>query len=141
MSEDLEVGRRLVIPGGELEWRFSRSGGPGGQHANKADTRVELRWNPRESVSLDPETRERLLQTLGARLDADGSLRIVVADTRSQRENRRLALERMRAILAESLRPKKKRRPTRPTRASKERRLEAKKRRGERKKERRRKDW
>lgn len=134
------VSRRLVIPERELEWRFSRSGGPGGQHSNKVSTRAELRWNVRESEAVSEGARAILLERLAARLDADGTLRVVDAETRSQRENRARARERMREILQAALAPRKRRRPTKPSRASKRRRLEAKRRHSE-KKQRRRKDW
>lgn len=140
MSEDLTVSRRLVIPERELEWRFSRSGGPGGQHSNKVSTRAELRWNVRESEAVSEGARAILLERLASRLDADGTLRVVDAETRSQRENRARARERMREILQAALAPRKRRRPTKPSRASKRRRLEAKRRHSE-KKQRRRKDW
>ena len=140
MSEDLTVSRRLVIPERELEWRFSRTGGPGGQHSNKVSTRAELRWNVRESEAVSEGARAILLERLASRLDADGTLRVVDAETRSQRENRTGARERMREILQAALAPQKRRRPTKPSRASKRRRLEAKRRHSE-KKQRRRKDW
>lgn len=119
------VTRSCTIPMAELRWRFSRSGGPGGQHANTADTRVEVIFDVAGSPSLGDGQRQRLLDRLGP------EVRAVAADERSQARNRSLALERLRARLAEGLVVVTPRRATRPTRASKERRLDAKRRRGE----------
>jgi len=128
----LRVGsRHLVIPPGELEWRFSASGGPGGQHANTANTRVELTLDIARSGVLGPRQRARLLDKLGV------ALRIVVTDERSQARNRQLALERLAERLDEALRADRPRRPTLPTQASRERRLRAKQLRSARKVERR----
>lgn len=130
--EGLRVGRRhLVIPAGELEWRFSASGGPGGQHANTANTRVELIFDIARSGVLGSRQRARLLDKLGV------ALRIVVTDERSQALNRQLALERLAERLDEALRVDRPRRPTLPTQASRERRLRAKQLRSARKVERR----
>jgi ribosome-associated protein len=128
----LRVGRRhLVIPPGELEWRFSASGGPGGQHANTANTRVELIFDIARSGVLGPRQRARLLDKLGV------ALRIVVTDERSQARNRQLAMERLAERLDDALRVDRPRRPTQPTQASRERRLRAKQLRSARKVERR----
>lgn len=137
MAEDprfLRVSSSLVIPFSELGWRFSRSGGPGGQHANTADTRVEVRFDVVGSPSLGPRQRARLLERLGP------EVRVVAADERSQARNRALALERLAARLAEGLRVEAPRRATRPTTASVRRRLEAKRRQAGRKADRRRVD-
>lgn len=117
----------LCIPTDELEWRFSRSGGPGGQHANTADTRVEVRFDVARSPSLGPRQRARLLERLGP------VVRVVASDSRSQSRNRDLALERLRARLADALRVEAPRRPTRPSKGAEERRLEAKRQQSERK--------
>ncbi|MDQ3106925.1 MAG: aminoacyl-tRNA hydrolase [Actinomycetota bacterium] len=121
----LRVTRSCAIPLAELEWRFTPSGGPGGQHANRSNTRAEVRFDVRASPSLSELHRERLLERLGE------VVRVVADDERSQLRNRELALERLRARLAEALRVERTRRPTAPTRASKQRRLESKKRRGD----------
>jgi ribosome-associated protein len=121
----------LRIPIDELEWRFTGSGGPGGQHANTSNTRVELVWDIAASVAPGPRQRAILLDRLGA------TVRVVASDERSQSRNRDLALERFRARIAAALRIDPPRRPTRPTRASQQRRLEAKRRQGERKRDRR----
>lgn len=115
------------MPLGELTWRFSRSGGPGGQHANTADTRVELRFDIAGSPSLGPRQKARLLERLGP------EVRVVVADERSQARNREIALRRLAERLAAGLRVEAPRRATRPTRSSVERRLDAKRRQSERK--------
>jgi ribosome-associated protein len=124
-TELLVVNRSCRIPLGELQWRFSRSGGPGGQHANTADTRVEVVFDIAASPSLGPIQRARLLEKLGP------EVRVVAADERSQVRNRALALDRLRDRLAAGLQVERPRRPTKPTRASQERRLQAKRRRSE----------
>lgn len=137
MAEDpavLQVTSRLSIPVAELEWRFSRSGGPGGQHANTADTRVEVRFDVAGSPSLDELQRARLLERVGA------EVRVVASDHRSQARNRQLALQRLAGRLARALAVEAPRRATRPTRGSVQRRLEAKRRRSQRKAARRRVD-
>jgi ribosome-associated protein len=134
--DDLVVGPELTIPAAELAWRFSRSGGPGGQHVNTAATRAELRWNVAASAALGPVERERLLGALAGRLDADGTLRVVAEETRSQLENRERARERLAALVARALAPPRPRRATRPSAASREARLAVKRRRGEVKSER-----
>lgn len=120
-----------AIPLEELEWRFSGSGGPGGQHANTANTRVELRFDVARSPSLGPRERARLLERLGP------VVRVVVTDTRSQARNRELALERLRDRLASALRTPRARRPTAPSAKARRRRVDAKRRRGELKRQRR----
>ena len=130
MAESLRVTRNCHIPLEELEWRFSGSGGPGGQHANTANTRAEVRFDVAGSPSLGPRQRARLLERLGP------EVRVVASDERSQLRNRELALERLRARLAEALRVETPRRPTKPTKASRERRLDDKRRRSETKRRR-----
>src|SRR5438445_2622835 len=105
IMEGLRVSRTVVIPLGELEMRFSRSGGPGGQNVNTRSTRVEVVFDVAASPSLGPRQRARLLEKLGGRLDASGRLRVVAADERSQAQNRELALERLRDTLRDALRP------------------------------------
>ena len=114
----------------ELDWRFSASGGPGGQHVNTANTRAEVRFDIAASPSLGPRQRARLLERLGP------VVRVVASDERSQLRNRELALERLRSRLAEALRVETPRRPTKPTRAARERRLEEKRHRSETKRRR-----
>jgi len=128
VDDVLHVSRSLTIPVGELDVRFSPSGGPGGQHANRAHTRVEVRFDVAGSPSLGPRQRARLLEKLG------DEVRVVCDDERSQHRNRTIALERLRARLEAALRVEKPRRPTRPSLGAKRRRLDAKKRRGDVKK-------
>ncbi|HLF39862.1 MAG TPA: alternative ribosome rescue aminoacyl-tRNA hydrolase ArfB [Acidimicrobiia bacterium] len=118
----------------ELEWRFSASGGPGGQHANTSNTRAEVRFDVAASPSLGPRQRERLLERLGP------EVRVVASDERSQSRNRDIALERLRSRLADGLKVERPRRPTAPTKASQRRRVEAKRRRAETKQRRTRPD-
>jgi ribosome-associated protein len=135
MAEDpgrVRVSPTLVISASELRWRFSRSGGPGGQHANTSDTRVEVRFDIAGSPSLGPRQRARLQERLG------DEVRVVAADERSQARNRELALERLCERLAGALRVDPPRRRTKPSAASVKRRLDAKRRQGDRKAERRR---
>jgi ribosome-associated protein len=120
-----------VIPLDELEWQTSRSGGPGGQHANTSDTRVEVRFDVNASHSLGPRQRARLLERLGPMVRATAS------DSRSQARNREIALERLRRRLADGLRVERPRRATKPTKAARVRRLDAKRRQSVRKRDRR----
>src|SRR5918912_1677161 len=132
MAEEgvLRVTPTCVIPLDELEWRFSASGGPGGQHVNTSNTRAEVRFDVAASPSLGPRQRARLLERLGP------EVRVLASDERSQLRNRELALERLRSRLAEALRVETPRRATKPTKAAKERRLEAKRQRSETKRRR-----
>lgn len=124
-GDHLVVSRGCRIPTAELRWRFSRSGGPGGQHANTSDTRVEVIFDVANSPSLGPRQRQRLLERLGP------EVRVTASDERSQARNRSLALERLGERLAAGLVVAVPRRPTRPTKGSQRRRLEAKGRRSE----------
>jgi ribosome-associated protein len=130
--------RGVSVPAQELSWRFSRSGGPGGQSVNTADSRVELSFDVRRSAVLPDGMRERLLHRLETRL-VDGVLTIAASEYRSQHRNRQAARARLADLLSEaSAPPPPRRRPTRPTRGSKERRLAGKKRRSQTKQLRRR---
>ena len=131
MSEDVRVNRRVTIPGSELAFRFSPSGGPGGQHANRSNTRVELVWNLDGSDALGPRQKARVRRRLRTRVEADGSLRVVADEHRSQAQNRREALARLAGLVAAALEVPKQRVPTRPSRASQRRRVDRKRRRGE----------
>lgn len=128
----------FTVPESELEIRATRAGGPGGQHVNKASTRVEVVWDVRASASLTDDQRARLLAKLEPRLDARGRLRVVCDASRSQHRNRETAVERLRAIVQVGLRVPKPRKRTRPSKAAVERRLDAKRQRAGRKRERRR---
>lgn len=123
----LRVSRTCAIPVSELQWRFSASGGPGGQHANTANTRVEVIFDVEGSMALGPRQRARLLERVGP------EVRVVAQDERSQARNRALALERLRQRLGEALKVERQRRPTKPTAASRRRRLEQKRQRSEKK--------
>jgi ribosome-associated protein len=120
------------VPEAELEWTFGPSGGPGGQHANRSNTRATLRFDLGNVRGVPDEVRRHLLARLGSKA-ANGILTVVVDDTRSQRANRDIAVERLRQLLNDALQRPRRRRPTRPTAASRERRLEDKRRRSERK--------
>jgi ribosome-associated protein len=132
----LVIDAGLVIPLGELDVRASRAGGPGGQHVNTSSTRVEVVWSLARSRVLDDEQRSRLRTRLASRMDSDGNVRVVASDTRSQRQNRILAEERLAALIRRGLAVQKKRRKTKPTKSSVERRLSAKHLRSRRKQER-----
>ena len=129
-----DAGRLVVRPGlavplEEIEFRADPSGGPGGQHANRSSTRVEVRFAPLRSSVFGPRHRALLAEALATRLTADGTLRVVSARERSQLQNRRAALARLAELLARGLERPAPRTATRPTRASKRARVEAKKRR------------
>ncbi|MBA3580036.1 MAG: aminoacyl-tRNA hydrolase [Gemmatimonadaceae bacterium] len=125
------------IPPGELTVRASRASGAGGQHVNKTSSRVEVVWNITGSRALTPQDRAWLLRKLTSRLSADGSLRVVVSDTRSQLRNREIAMERMADVVATALVRPKKRKATKPSRSALRAQFEAKKRQSLKKKRRR----
>jgi ribosome-associated protein len=134
---DLPVIGSLVVPAGVLSWRFSRSSGPGGQGVNTADSRVELSVAPLQLPGLTEVQRQRLADRLGGRM-VDGVLTIAASEHRQQLRNRQAARERLAAVLRAALAPPPRaRRRTKPTRGSQERRIEAKKQRGQLKKQRR----
>jgi ribosome-associated protein len=121
----LRVNRSCAIALRELTWKFTASGGPGGQHANTANTKVELRFDIEESPSLGPRQRARLLEKLGP------SVRITSSERRSQLQNRELALERLRSMLTEALAIERPRVATKPSRSAKVKRVESKRRRSD----------
>jgi ribosome-associated protein len=127
-SESIRVTRTVAVPPGEIELRTSRSSGPGGQHAQKSETRVEALFDVEASNALSDAQKRRVLAKAGP------VIRAVAQDERSQLRNKELAVERVIAALREALRVERKRVPTKPTAAARTRRLEAKKRRGETKK-------
>lgn len=118
--------RRLRVPDSELTWRFSRSSGPGGQHVNTTDTKAELLWDVRASDALDDVQKAHVLAALSTRV-TDGVVRVVSSQHASQHRNREAAKARLEELVAAALVPRRKRRATKPTRGSKERRLAAKK--------------
>ena len=127
---DLRLTPRLVIPAAELRWRFSRSSGPGGQHVNTTDSRVELLFDLQATAALSAPLRQRALERLGPRLQ-EGCVVIAASEHRSQWQNRVAAQRRLVELLLEALKPPPPpRRPTKPTRGSVQRRLQAKQRRG-----------
>jgi len=126
----------LTIPAEEISFTASRSSGPGGQHVNVTESRVTLWFDLDASPSLSESQKAKLRERLAGRIGKDGKLRLSVQSDRSQHRNKDAALELFAALLAAALTPRKKRRPTRPTKASKERRLDAKRRRSAVKKER-----
>lgn len=131
VTDDLEITRSLVVPAAELQWRFSRAGGPGGQGVNTTDSRVELRVNLWTLSTLSPTQLERMQVQLGHRL-VDGVVSVTASETRSQLRNRRAARARMAALLrAAVLAETRTRRPTKATKGSHRRRLDAKKQRGQ----------
>ena len=120
--------KTLAIPESEMKVRFSPSGGPGGQHANKANTRVELTWNANESSVLDGQEKEKVIQKFGP------IIRLVVDETRSQSRNRDIAQARLLAKVTSALHSPKRRVATKPSKSAKARRINSKKRRGDLKK-------
>src|SRR6266566_193347 len=134
MVEDrqgLRVTRSLFVPADELEWRFTASGGPGGQHANTSNTKVEVRFDIAASPSLGPRQRARLLERLGP------VLRVTASERRSQHQNRELARERLQSRLASALHVDPARHSTKPSRAAKKRRVDEKRHHGDIKRHRR----
>ncbi len=127
------LGGKIFVPDSEFVWQFAQSGGPGGQNVNKVCSAVRLSWNLRESPSLPDEFRERLLLRLGSRLNAAGELVVSAREERSQFLNRRAALAKLDALIAEGLTIRRIRRATKPTAGSVRRRLEGKSRNAERK--------
>ncbi len=119
-----EIKRR--IPDEELEFRFYRAGGPGGQNVNKVSTAVQMRFDAKNSPSLNDYTRERLMEKAGSRLTLDGVIVITATRFRTQERNREDAIERLEQMVAEAAVRQAYRVPTKPTRSSKERRLKAK---------------
>lgn len=136
-TDGLVVSDTISIPRSELEVRASRSSGAGGQHVNKTSSRIEISWNVLASRALNDADRERILSRLASRLSAEGSIRVVASDTRSQLRNREAAERRLTETVAKALVVPRKRRPTKRPRAANEARLTEKKKHSERKRERR----
>lgn len=126
MKNDLHIKNGIVIPGYELEITASRAGGPGGQHVNKTDTRITVRWNVQKTSALDEKQKERVLQNLQSRLTNDGELIIHNSASRSQEQNRQMALVQLAAAVKQALYIPKKRMATRVSKAAKESRLQSK---------------
>lgn len=124
--QDIVVTPRVVIPGGELALAFARSGGPGGQNVNKVASKVELRWNPTTTAALGDAERAWLIERLRSRLTSDGTLIVTSTATRDQGKNRDDAADKLALIVRAALARPKPRRPTKPSRGAKRRRLAAK---------------
>lgn len=138
MSEDaIEVQPGVAVPRSELQYRASRAGGAGGQHVNTSSTRIELLWDLDRSTAVDESQRERIRHKLQNRLDAEGMVRVVSSARRSQLQNREAADLRLAELVHSALTIPKRRKPTKPTRAAREKRLADKRRVSERKRNRR----
>lgn len=132
MSDDfLQINNQVVIPLSELNFRYARSSGPGGQHVQRTETKVELLFDLAGSPSLSEAQRQLALSRLGGRVDQLGVLHLTSQTGRSQLENRADVVERFLRLLAAALKPAKARRPTRPTAAARQERLEGKRRRSQ----------
>jgi ribosome-associated protein len=135
-TDSIVVDETHAIPRYELLVKATRSGGPGGQHVNTSSSRVEVRWNPSASNVLTPDEKTRVAQKLASRIDGSGWVRVAASDTRSQRQNRLLAEQRLAGLIARALHVRKKRVKTSPTKSSREERLRVKKLRSRRKRDR-----
>ena len=134
MSDDLLINSNLSLPLHEMQLTASRSSGPGGQHVNTTDSRIQLRWNIKTSPTLSTYQRNILLRVMASRVTEDGDLILACDTNRSQRRNREEVLQRLAAMVRTALIPPKPRKKTKPTRASREKRLDLKKRRSDLKK-------
>ena len=131
MSEDIFINRQLTIPHEEIRFTASRASGPGGQHVNTADTRIELRWNIRQSAVLSDSQRERITMALASRINRRGELVLRSGTRRSQHQNRQEVLTRLVTLVQRALAVRKRRVQTKPPASTRERRLQEKKRRAE----------
>ena len=136
--ESIQLSPTLVLPLSELQFSFARSGGPGGQHVNRSNSKVELQWNVAESVTLSDRQRQLLLERLGSYITKHGVLRLSADNSRSQFRNRATVIRRLKLLVEQALRPRPKRRPTKQSKGYHEHRLKEKKSHSE-KKERRKK--
>jgi len=139
MPEDIIINNHVTIPASELSYAASRSSGPGGQHANKTDSRIQVRWNIPASQAMSDYLKKRLLKVLGSRLTDDGDLLLASDSHRSQHRNRDEVNQRLAALVREALVPPKPRRKTKPSKASRQKRLDDKRRRADLKNQRRKK--
>ncbi len=127
----------FTVPERELQFRAGPAGGPGGQHVNRASTRVEVRWDVASSPSISDSQRQTLLEKLASRIDSRGILRVTADERRSQMQNREMAVERLNTLVRRALEKPKPRKKTKPTPAAREKRLAEKRRHSERKRDRR----
>lgn len=134
---ELIVTAQIRIPQAEFQYRYSRSSGPGGQNVNKVNSKVTLRWSPGKSPSLPDDVRQRFLSQYASRLTNDGELLVVSQRFRDQERNEADCLEKLAAMLRAVAVPPKRRRPTKPTRGAKERRLQNKSQHAQKKRQRR----
>jgi ribosome-associated protein len=139
MPDDLTINTGVTIPGGELEITASRSSGPGGQHVNTSDTRIQVRWNVAGSAALGEVQRRRVMSALDSRLTNEGDLMVACDTHRSQRRNREEALQRLASLVRQALVPPRPRKKTRPSAEARRKRLESKRKRSQTKQERSRK--
>jgi ribosome-associated protein len=137
-ADVIQVTPTLAIPRSELAFKATRSGGAGGQHVNTSSTRIELLWDFRNSAALSSDEKARVAEKLAARIDADGLVRVVSANRRSQMQNRVAAEARLAELVAAAMYVAPRRKKTKPSKASKEQRLQSKKRQSEKKSNRRR---
>lgn len=136
MSDDIIINDLVTIPASELQYTASRSSGPGGQHVNKTDSRIQVRWNIPSSSALSDFLKQRVMKVLATRLTEDGDLLLASDSNRSQRRNKDDVTQRLAALVRDALVPPKPRRKTKPTRASRQKRLDEKKRRSDVKRQR-----
>jgi ribosome-associated protein len=132
-GDHLVVNNRVSIPMSEFDFEYMRSSGPGGQNVNKTSTKVRLRWNVAASPSVDPGLKQRIHDAYRTRITGDGEFLVTSQRTRDQESNRTDCVEKLAEMIRQVATPPRKRRPTRPTRGSKERRLKSKKQRSRRK--------
>lgn len=126
--------KNFIAPGKEITEKFSRSSGAGGQNINRVSTKAEARWNLNKSKAFNQEEKEKIRRVLANKINVKGELVVVSQEARTQMQNREQAIERLNNLVKSALIPKKKRKPTKPTKASRERRLASKKHLSEKKK-------
>ena len=130
-DEVLHISDNLQVPVSELQYRYSRSGGPGGQHVNRTESQVELLWDVRNASGLSKTQRYRIERALANRIDKDGILHLTASERRSQLQNKKAVTDRFVALLREAIKPPKKRIPTKPSSSAREKRLQEKRHRSE----------
>ena len=136
MSDDLRINGKVTIPAAELQWTTSRSGGPGGQHVNKTNSKVTLEWNVDTSSAISDTKKARIKSRLAKRITSEGLLKVSASGSRSQKANLEDARERMADMIREAMKVAKRRKKTKPSKRAKRKRVENKRRRGDLKKSR-----